>query len=171
MSIQRKIIITNELDYRTVHCDTITDKELESLLYNIHTNFKGCWVRGNDSTIYTRVRIGNDYRLAHRVSYEVFTGNLIPSNRLGLHKCDVKACIKPEHIYPGDDGQNFYDILARKYYTKNKIREDTVKEVKLILRNNKLKQANNKLFVKLNQNYKSNNDLLDRLNKLSRSNI
>jgi hypothetical protein len=86
---------------------------LEKLLNNIHYNDKGCWVRGDDSMIYTRIKIGDRKIPAHRLSYEIFTGLMIAPHLVGCHTCDVKACINPEHIFPGTHSDNMKDAIRK----------------------------------------------------------
>ena len=50
--------------------------------------------------------------LAHRMSYEAFKGE-IPPGVLVRHKCDVRACCRPEHLELGTYSQNTRDQYAR----------------------------------------------------------
>lgn len=49
---------------------------------------------------------------AHRASLYIHNGRL-PRNMLVLHKCDVKACVNPEHLYIGTYSNNVRDMLER----------------------------------------------------------
>lgn len=55
-------------------------------------------------------QLGKKY--AHRMAYEAAHG-LIPKGLQVLHKCDVRACIEPKHLYLGDHVQNAKDREAR----------------------------------------------------------
>jgi hypothetical protein len=49
---------------------------------------------------------------AHRLSWIAFNGS-IPEGLSCLHKCDVKACIRPNHMYLGTQWDNVKDREAR----------------------------------------------------------
>lgn len=49
-----------------------------------------------------------DRKTAHRVSYELKNGP-IQDNDWVLHKCDVPACVNPDHLFLGDAADNNQD--------------------------------------------------------------
>jgi len=49
---------------------------------------------------------------AHRVSYELFVGN-IPDGMCVLHHCDVRRCVNPDHLYVGRPQENYRDVRVR----------------------------------------------------------
>lgn len=49
---------------------------------------------------------------AHRVSYELHRGE-IPRGLYVLHKCDVRACVNPSHLYAGTQKENERDKIVR----------------------------------------------------------
>lgn len=48
----------------------------------------------------------------HRFSYELANGP-IPKGKLVLHRCDVPACVNPEHLFLGTDADNNHDMRAK----------------------------------------------------------
>lgn len=48
----------------------------------------------------------------HRVAYELWVGP-IPSGAMVLHRCDVRNCVNPDHLYLGDAARNTLDMLER----------------------------------------------------------
>lgn len=74
----------------------------------------GCWLwlgsveRGG----YGMVSVGGKNRLAHRVSYEAHVG-AIPEGKRVLHRCDVRCCVNPAHLFVGSDADNMRDMIAK----------------------------------------------------------
>lgn len=74
----------------------------------------GCWLwTGSHVKGYGRLRVGNEKKaMAHRVSYESFVGP-IPEGLWVLHKCDVPACVNPNHLFLGDVQDNIDDMIQK----------------------------------------------------------
>ena len=77
--------------------------------------FSGCWlwlgpIAGNGHGI-ASVEAGKR-KGAHRVAFELYKG--IVSGALNiLHKCDVKSCVNPDHLYAGSQADNMTDAVER----------------------------------------------------------
>ena len=56
---------------------------------------------------------GGKYQGAHRVSYEAFTGEIIPEGMVVRHTCDNPRCINPNHLVTGTVADNMADREAR----------------------------------------------------------
>jgi len=50
--------------------------------------------------------------LAHRRSYELTVGP-IPEGMMVLHHCDNRGCVRPDHLYLGDQSANMRDREER----------------------------------------------------------
>lgn len=49
---------------------------------------------------------------AHRYAYEITCGP-IPRGMMILHKCDVRNCVRPDHLWIGDNKANMADMVAK----------------------------------------------------------
>ena len=78
-----------------------------------------------------RVRTKNrqiDFK-AHRISWELNFGEIIPGMEV-CHKCDNRACIKPDHLFLGDHYDNMYDCMKKGRHVWVKLQEPQVLEIR-----------------------------------------
>lgn len=74
----------------------------------------GCWLwRGSIiNGGYGMMLADGKNELAHRISYRLHKGE-IPEGMLVLHKCDVRHCVKPDHLFAGTQVDNMKDMVDK----------------------------------------------------------
>ena len=92
---------------------------------------------------YGRVRVGKKPVGAHRISWEIHNKKSVPKGLCVLHKCDVRHCVNPEHLFLGTHQDNVIDMIQKGRQVLNptfgenhcsaKLKEKDVKEIRKLL--------------------------------------
>jgi len=74
----------------------------------------GCflWTASVNNSGYGWIGVNGKTVGAHRLSYELFIGS-VPDGLCVLHKCDVRSCVNPDHLFLGTYKDNRADMIAK----------------------------------------------------------
>jgi len=75
----------------------------------------GCWLwtGATDADGYGRMYIGKKRVGAHRYSLELWRGYALARHEFACHRCDVPACVRPEHLFAGSNAANQIDSVTK----------------------------------------------------------
>jgi hypothetical protein len=125
---------------------SLTTKLQASLWDRFHAKIEpvtesGCWIwtASIRRTGYGRLGLGRRRERdadAHRIAWQLYRGD-IPAGLWVLHRCDVRCCVNPEHLYLGTIKDNAKDrvLRGRQHDTRGmrsgsaKLTEDAVRHI------------------------------------------
>lgn len=81
----------------------------------------GCWIwmLSLNADGYGSLCIDKMFKRAHRLSWELHKGE-IPIGMSVLHKCDIPACVNPDHLFLGTQSDNMKDMYAKERHPRYK---------------------------------------------------
>lgn len=95
---------------------TLIDRFMEKVIPEPNS---GCWLwdANTDRDGYGHFKVNGIQHRAHRVSFKVFCEE-IPDGMLVCHKCDVRLCVNPNHMFLGTDKDNAQDKIKKNRFGK-----------------------------------------------------
>lgn len=75
-----------------------------------------CWFWVGNRNLkdgYGRIWTNRKNRRAHIVSWELHHKTTFPDGKSGLHTCDIKQCVRPDHVFPGTEKENCADSAKK----------------------------------------------------------
>lgn len=98
----------------------------------------GCWLwTGAQSRGYGQMRIGYAKMYAHRFSYRLYNGPLADGLFI-CHKCDVRRCVNPQHLFQGTNQDNQIDCLKKRRFSRLVLSDDDVRDIRKIAAETKI---------------------------------
>ena len=92
--------------------------------------FSGCKVfLGKLSDGYGRIDIKNRAYAVHRVAWELKYGK-IPDGKVLAHRCDVRSCCNPDHLFLATQSENMIDAVKKGRAPSQKLSVDDVKFIR-----------------------------------------
>lgn len=117
--------------------DTVPWEQIERL--SIPEPNSGCllWCASVDIYGYGLMRFQYKLQKAHRLAWRSING-VIPDDLLVCHKCDVRSCVNPAHLFLGTNADNTRDRDAKGRVARNmgmasgsaKLTDDQVREIR-----------------------------------------
>jgi len=92
----------------------------QNLIERVKIDENGCWIwqgalkkPGCRSLPYGWVTFRNRHMNAHRAAWIVNYGD-IPDGMVVCHRCDVPACVNPNHLFLGTASDNMQDMWGKR---------------------------------------------------------
>ena len=93
----------------------------------VDRNIDDCWHWiGGLFKGYGCMRVEGKWCFVHRLAYEWYIGPIPKWHNIN-HKCGVRHCVNPEHLYAGTQKENVQDMIRAGRFTNGKDSSDVIK--------------------------------------------
>ena len=102
----------------------IDDERLTKIYKKTTFCGSGCWENSYSNSKYPRININGKKRYLHRImlylEHNLSVKDLLENDpeKQALHKCNNTKCIRPDHLYFGNDSNNAIDKIKDKNGTQ-----------------------------------------------------
>lgn len=131
--------------------DLLTEEFKESFEKKFRKNKAGCWIwtASRDKDDYGQVAVGmgkGRIKRAHRIAYELYTGESIPDGMELDHTCHIRRCVNPDHLEVVTRQENMknlrttedWAVSEEEFQRKKTTPEKLLEEVKAIIERSKV---------------------------------
>ncbi len=104
---------TCDMNMTAMEIHTLSEKDKARFLVKF-TKVEGCWIWMGCKTNngHGRFSLRKKARLAHRIAWVIANGQ-VPNSLLVCHKCDVRDCVNPDHLFLGTYQDNAMDMILK----------------------------------------------------------
>lgn len=96
-----------------ISLDDLIPKDAERLAKQTQkTDTCWLWLGCKSKSGYGKFQLRKKTARTHRVAYMLAYG-AIPTDKYVLHRCDVRLCVRPDHLWLGDHEDNMRDMAAK----------------------------------------------------------
>jgi len=122
------------------------------------------WTAAKDHTGYGRFNIQQKTYAAHRLAW-ILTFGEIPTGLYACHKCDIRLCVNPAHLFLGTAKENTQDCIKKGRFVEPKRLTKLTPE---IVRNIRARYSQGIRQIKLCQEFNLPDDQICRIVNRSR---
>jgi hypothetical protein len=92
----------------------------------------GCWLWTSSTNFYGYGVLwwGTGRLMAHRLSWRLANGE-IPGGLVACHKCDVRCCVNPDHLFLGTQVDNMQDCSRKERFPHSRLNAEKVRAARL----------------------------------------